>query len=256
MGIVNVTPDSFSDGGRFLAASSAIEQGRRLAAEGADILDIGGESTRPGADEVPVEAELERVIPVIAGLREQTEALLSIDTRKAAVAAAALDAGAHIVNDITGGRDPDMVPLCAERGAPLVLMHMRGTPATMQQHTDYEDVAREVRERLIELGQAARAAGVAEVVLDPGIGFAKTAAQNYRLLATLDELCAAGFPVLVGPSRKSFIGALSGRPADDRLPGTIAACVMAAMKGARILRVHDVDEVRRALRLVEAVSRA
>jgi dihydropteroate synthase len=255
MGVVNVTPDSFSDGGLYLDPEAAVAHGRELAAAGAEILDVGGESTRPGAEAVAEEEELRRVIPVIQGL-VASEAQISVDTSKASVAAAALDAGATIVNDVTALRgDPEMASLCAERGATVVLMHMLGDPRTMQNNPRYEDVVTAVREFLAERLEVATAAGIAEerIWLDPGIGFGKTAAHNMELLRRLAELRDLGRPLVIGTSRKSFIGKVDGSPAGERLGGTIASSVLAAAEGAEVLRVHDVAEVRQALAVATAI---
>lgn len=255
MGVVNVTPDSFSDGGLYLDPEAAIAHGRELAAAGAEILDVGGESTRPGAEVVPAEEELRRVVPVIRGLRE-LDCHVSVDTSKATVAAAALDAGATIVNDVTALRgDPGMAALCAERGATVVLMHMRGDPRTMQDDPRYEDVVAEVKGFLAERLEMATAAGIAaeRVWLDPGIGFGKTAAHNMELLRRLGELRELGRPLVVGTSRKSFIGRVDGSAAGERLGGTIASSVLAAAEGADVLRVHDVAEMRQALAVAMAI---
>jgi dihydropteroate synthase len=252
-----VTPDSFSDGGRFLAAEAAVAHGLALAADGAAIIDVGGESTRPGAHPVEEAEELRRVIPVIAGLAQAgVAAQISIDTSKAAVASAALDAGASFVNDVTAFRgDPRMAALVAERGVGCCLMHMKGDPRTMMRtEAHYENVVAEVRDFLAERAQAAIAAGVdpQRIVLDPGIGFAKTATHNFELLRRLDELTALGFPLLVGTSRKSFLGLVTGRPSDERLAGTIATCVIAFERGASLFRVHDVAPVKDALAVAAA----
>jgi dihydropteroate synthase len=255
MGVVNVTPDSFSDGGLYLDPEAAIGHGRELAAAGAAILDVGGESTRPGAAPVPVEEELRRVEPVVAGLAEVGPAI-SVDTSKAAVAAAALDAGAAIVNDVTALRgDPEMAALCAERGAGVVLMHMAGEPRTMQANPEYGDVVAEVRDFLAARLEAAVAAGIDEsmIWLDPGIGFGKTDRHNFELLRGLGELAALGRPLVVGTSRKGFIGRADGSPADERLGGTVATSILAAAAGADVLRVHDVREMDQALRVASAV---
>jgi dihydropteroate synthase len=255
MGVVNVTPDSFSDGGLYLDPARAIEHGRELEAAGAEILDVGGESTRPGAEEVPVEEELRRVEPVVAALAEGG-ARVSIDTSKAAVAAAALDAGAEIVNDVTALRgDPEMAGLCAGRGPTVVLMHMLGTPRTMQDEPRYGDVVADVKAFLAARIEAATAAGVAEerIWLDPGIGFGKTAAHNLELLRRLAELRELGRPLVVGTSRKSFIGRVDGSDAGERLGGSIASSVLAAAEGAEVLRVHDVAETAEALTVAAAV---
>ena len=255
MGVVNVTPDSFSDGGQFLDPEVAIAHGEELSGAGAEILDVGGESTRPGAEEVSAEEELRRIQPVVAGLAGG-EAEISIDTSKAEVAAAALDAGAGIVNDVTALRgDPEMAALCAEREATVVLMHMLGTPRTMQDEPRYDDVVAEVKAFLAERIEAATAAGVAEerIWLDPGVGFGKTAEHNLELLRRLGELRDLGLPLVVGTSRKSFIGRLDGSGAGERLGGTIASSVLAAAEGADVLRVHDVVEVGQAMAVAGAI---
>lgn len=253
MGIVNVTPDSFSDGGRWLDPEAAIAHGRALAAEGADILDVGGESTRPGAAAVDAEEERRRVIPVVEALAADG-LRVSIDTMKAEVAAAALDAGASFVNDVAALRDPGMLPLVAERGCDVCLVHMRGEPRTMQADPRYDDVVDDVRAFLETRAQMAVAAGVApeRIIVDPGIGFGKTVEHNLVLLDRLDELVALGFPVLIGTSRKSFLGTIAGRDTADRLPGTIATNVLALERGASIFRVHDVAAVRDALEVAAA----
>jgi dihydropteroate synthase len=255
MGVVNVTPDSFSDGGLYLDPEAAVAHGRELAEAGAEILDVGGESTRPGAEEVSLEEELRRVVPVAEGLAG-AGATISVDTSKARVAEAALDAGAEIVNDVTALRgDPEMAPLCAERGPTVVLMHMRGSPRTMQEDPRYDDVVTDVRNFLAERLDAAVAAGIAEdrIWLDPGIGFGKTLGHNVELLRRLGELRQLGRPLVIGTSRKSFIGKLDGSSAGDRLGGTIASSLLAAVEGADVLRVHDVAEMRQALTMATAV---
>jgi dihydropteroate synthase len=259
MGIVNVTPDSFSDGGRYLDVAAAIEHGLELQEEGAEILDIGGESTRPGAEPVSQEEELRRVVPVMAGLRAAgVRARMSIDTSKAAVAAAALDAGATLVNDVTALRaDPAMVELVAQRNTDCCLMHMLGEPRTMQRDPHYDDVVSDVKAFLEERMAYAVARGVAEerILLDPGIGFGKTAQHNLELLARLDELAALGRPIVIGTSRKSFLGRITGRPVDDRVAATVATNVLAYERGARIFRVHDVAPVHDALLIAAATVR-
>jgi dihydropteroate synthase len=255
MGVVNVTPDSFSDGGLFLDAELAIKHGRELAAEGAEILDVGGESTRPGAEAVNAEEELARVVPVVEGLAAG-EVPISIDTSKLAVAEAALDAGAAIVNDVTALRaEPELAGLCAERDTDLVLMHMLGDPRTMQEDPVYDDVVDDVKAFLAERIDFAMAEGIDEerIWVDPGIGFGKTVEHNLELLRRLGELAALGRPVVVGTSRKSFIGRLTGAPVDRRLGGTIASSVIAFANGAEVLRVHDVGPMREALTVAEAV---
>lgn len=255
MGVVNVTPDSFSDGGLYFDAEAAIAHGEELAAVGAAILDVGGESTRPGAEEVALDEELRRVVPVIEGLAG-SDARISIDTSKAAVAEAALDAGAAIVNDVTALRgDAEMAALCADRGATVVLMHMLGTPRTMQEDPVYGDVVDEVKAFLSERFEAAIATGIEEqrIWLDPGIGFGKTAEHNMELLRRLSELRDLGRPLVVGTSRKGFIGKVDGSGASERLGGTIASSVLAAAEGADVLRVHDVAEVGQALAVATAI---
>jgi dihydropteroate synthase len=255
MGIVNVTPDSFSDGGLFLDPERAIEHGRRLVGEGADLLDVGGESTRPGAGAVSAAEELDRVLPVLEGLRG-APAPISIDTSKVAVAEAALDAGAEIVNDVTALRsEPQLGALCAERGCGLVLMHMQGTPRTMQKHPTYDDVVEDVKAFLAERIEFATAKGVAEerIWIDPGIGFGKTVEHNLELLWRLGELGELGRPIVIGASRKSFLGKLTGREVHERLGGTIASNVLALLGGAAVFRVHDVAELRQALDVAEAI---
>lgn len=259
MGIVNVTPDSFSDGGQFYDVEAAVAHGRQLLAQGADILDIGGESTRPGSALVPAEEEARRVVPVIERLVAETGAPVSIDTWKAGVAEAAVAAGAEIINDISGlTRDPDMLPLGARTSAGLVIMHMQGTPQTMQNAPRYDDVVREVGGFFAERLETCRAAGIAEerICFDPGIGFGKTLQHNLLLLkhlATLGEF-APGRPLLLGASRKSFIGKILGRmEMQDRNWPTVGITALARAEGARIHRVHDVTANRDAMRFAEAV---
>jgi dihydropteroate synthase len=259
MGVVNATPDSFSDGGRFLDADAAVDHALRLAGEGADLVDLGGESTRPGAPLVPVEEELRRVVPVVERLRARGFPLpISIDTAKGAVARAALAAGADLVNDVTGLGDPDLARAVAEAGAPVVLMHMRGTPADMQSRAVYGDVVADVARELEAALARADAAGIPRerVILDPGLGFAKTAEQSVALLARIGELRALGRPLLVGPSRKSFIGKVSGAAVEDRLPGTLAAVAACVLAGVELLRVHDVAPARQAALVAAALRDA
>lgn len=257
MGIVNVTPDSFSDGGLFLQPESALRQARWLVEDGADIVDVGGESTRPGSDPVSAEEELRRVLPVIEALAKDDDALVSIDTMKPAVADVCLRAGARIVNDVTGLRDPEMLEVAARHQAAVVAMHMLGSPKTMQNQPRYDDVVAEISAYLAGQAAKARAAGIDDIAIDPGIGFGKTAAHNFEILQRMSEFTALGYPVLVGPSRKSFLGSLPGMEASEqRLEGTIAACVVAAMQGASVVRVHDVAECKRALRVVDAIRAA
>ena len=256
MGVLNVTPDSFSDGGYWFGGGAAIDHGLDLVGQGADLLDIGGESTRPGAEPVDAPTERDRVVPVIEGLRAAGVAVpISVDTSKASVAAAALDAGATLVNDVTALRgDPEMAALVAERGVDCVLMHMRGEPRTMQADPHYDDVVDEIAAFLEQRLEVAVAAGIDErrIWLDPGIGFGKTDAHNFELLRRMDEIVALGRPVLVGTSRKSFLGRLIGREPAKLVFGTVATNVLAYERGARIFRVHDVAATRDALLVAAA----
>jgi dihydropteroate synthase len=254
MGIVNVTPDSFSDGGRYFDAAKAVERGLELVADGADIVDVGGESTRPGSRPVPAAEEIGRILPVIEGLRQQTRALLSIDSTKAAVAQAALDAGADIVNDTSAFRfDPAMPGVVARTGAGVVLMHMQGTPLTMQNAPHYDDLLGEIRAFLSDRIRVAEAAGIPpeRIIVDPGLGFGKTVENNLELLRRQADFHGLGRPLLLGFSRKAFLGAVLDLPPGERLEGTIAAAVLSAERGAHILRVHDVGP--RAVRAAEAI---
>lgn len=254
MGVVNVTPDSFSDAGLYLDADAAIAHGRELVGQGAGILDVGGESTRPGAEAVSAEEEMGRVVPVIRGLADG--GAVSVDTSKLVVAEAALDAGASIVNDVTALRhDPGIAALCADRGVGLVLMHMQGDPRTMQANPVYDDVVDDVKAFLAERLAFAVDSGVAEekVWLDPGIGFGKTLEHNLELLRRLSELRELGRPLVIGTSRKSFLGKIDGSAVDDRIGGTIASTVFAAAEGADVLRVHDVAETVQAMKMAAAI---
>ena len=254
MGILNVTPDSFADGGHFLSAEEALLQGRRLIAEGADILDIGAESTRPGSDPVPEQEELDRAAPVVEKIASEFAVPISIDTYKPSVADQCLKLGATIVNDITGLSEAAMMKTIKQHGAAAIIMHMRGTPKTMQRDVEYDDVVIDVSTFLAERIEAARSKGIEEIVVDPGIGFGKTANQNFQLLQRLHEFGKLQAPVLIGPSRKSFLGKLSSKlPVEERLEGTIAACCVGAMNGASIVRVHDVRAVKRAIEVVDAI---
>jgi len=259
MGILNLTPDSFSDGGDLSSLDEALSRARRLVGEGADMLDVGGESTRPGARPVPVEEELRRILPLVEAATSTLSVPVSVDTRNATVAAAALEAGATVVNDVSGlGHDPEMAHLVAEAGGSLVLSHMRGTPANMRDLAVYRDVVLEVVEELGHSLDVARKAGIDEdrIVLDPGIGFAKSGRHSLRILNGIGRLLALGRPVLVGPSRKSFIGDVTGAPPRDRGAGTLAACVLSYLGGARIFRVHDVAPVVQALAVTRAIVEA
>ncbi len=256
MGVLNVTPDSFSDGGRFLDPGAAVAQAEALVAQGADLIDLGAESSRPGSEPVDETEELRRLMPVIEALAPRVAVPLSIDTTKARVAQRALDAGACIVNDISALRfDPDMARVVATTGAGVVLMHMQGTPQTMQRTPQYDDVVSEVRAFLAARMAAAREAGIRpdQILLDPGFGFGKTVTHNLTLLARLDELAALGRPVLAGVSRKAFIGQILAREVGDRLMGTAAAVALAVERGARLVRVHDVGAIRDVVRMTEAV---
>lgn len=257
MGVLNVTPDSFSDGGRWIDPGEAAERAREMAGAGADLIDVGGESTRPGAEPVPAEEEWSRIGPVLEAL-DPPPVPLSVDTTKSAVARRALEAGASVLNDVSGLRfDPALADLAAETGAGLVLMHMRGNPRTMQEDVEYEDLIGEVRGFLEEAAGRARERGCRpeQIVVDPGIGFGKSVEGNLRLIGRLEAFLETGYPVLLGPSRKSFIGEVLEVPVEERVEGTIAACLEGLERGARIFRVHDVREVRRALDLATAVRR-
>ncbi len=265
MGVVNVTPDSFSDGGRWLEPDSAVTHGLELVAAGADLLDVGGESTRPGAERVDADEEHRRVVPVVERLIVEAGVPLSIDTTKRDVAAAALDAGATIVNDVSAGRfEPDLLTVAADAGAGYVAMHMLGDPRTMQQDPRYDDVVRDVAAFLVERLDAARGAGIADgaLAVDPGIGFGKTIRHNLELLARLPELVVGtGVPVVVGTSRKRFIGAVLGDggadlPAAEREEGTLATVVVALDRGARVMRVHEARPAAQAVQLLEAMRTA
>jgi dihydropteroate synthase len=247
MGILNVTPDSFSDGGLYYDQRLAIEHGLNLAAQGADIIDVGGESTRPGSLPVDTEEELRRVLPVVRELVGRAGLAVSIDTMKAAVARQALDAGACMVNDVSALRDPDMAAVVADAGVPIVLMHMSAMPDRMQKHTGYDDIVNDIRTYLVKRITAALSAGIIQhnIIIDPGIGFGKSLEEgNFTLLARLRELTALGHPILIGASRKAFIGKLVGDDTDARDAGTAAAVAASVLNGARILRVHNVAMMR------------
>jgi len=257
MGVVNVTPDSFSDGGRFLDWERAVAHGMDLIRAGADLLDLGGESTRPGAAPVDESEEIRRVLPVLRTLAEETSTPLSVDTRRVAVAAEAIAAGARLVNDVGGLRDPDLLRVAAKAGVAVCAMHMQGEPGTMQEDPRYDNVLAEVTDFLRDAAQRARDAGVEpdRIWVDPGIGFGKTLAHNLQLLANLDPIADLGYPVLLGASRKRFIGAISGDPVGDRLPGSLAA--LSAVRGLsrRVVRVHDVAATRQFLMVEDAIAR-
>lgn len=258
MGIVNVTPDSFSDGGRYTGPESAVNHAMSLVASGADIVDVGGESTRPGADPVDSALEQSRVLPVIAGIRDQSEVLISIDTRRADTARAALAAGAGMVNDVSALTDPDMAGVVAQSGAKLVLMHMRGMPADMQDAPSYGNVVAEVREFLWQRTEQALGAGIASdcLVVDPGIGFGKQLEHNLAILAGLVELQQLGYPVMLGASRKSFIGSLTGLAVEERVYADVAVAALAVRDGVDILRVHDIAAAKVAVQIAAAICGA
>jgi dihydropteroate synthase len=259
MGVLNITPDSFSDGGVHFDAEVAVAAGLRMVEDGADMLDVGGESTRPGSEPVPVFEEIARVVPVIERLVSRADVPISVDTRKPEVAAAALEAGASIVNDVSAGTfDDTMFGVVKGSGAGMVLMHMRGTPATMQQLTDYKDVVGEVKAFLAERIEAAVSSGIERerLAVDPGLGFAKNFQQSLLLMKRNDVFAELGRPVLVGPSRKSFIGQVTGTEVDQRVEGTAGAVAWLASHGAHIVRVHDVKEMVRAVRVVDAIRGA
>ena len=258
IGVINVTPDSFSDGGHLTSAEAALEHGARLTADGARLLDVGGESTRPGATPVSVQEEIGRIVPVIRGLVERGLGPVSVDTRKADVASAALEAGAAVINDVSGLRfDPGLARVARDAEVGIILMHMRGTPATMDDLARYQHVAAEVAAELAAGAATAEGAGIARerIVVDPGFGFAKTATHNFRLLDELATVVALGYPVAVGLSRKRFLGAATGRPVEDRDRATAVACALAWERGARLFRVHDVALTREALALASATTK-
>jgi len=257
-GILNVTPDSFSDGGKFVDRNAALRHAEKMIEEGADFIDIGGESTRPHAVPVSESEEMARVVPVISDLTKRFDVPVSIDTYKSKVAEAALDAGAHIINDVSALRfDQKLAATAARYGAGLILMHMKGTPADMQDSPEYDDVMQEIRDFLDRAIEEARKSGVGfeSIVVDPGIGFGKKLEHNLTILKNLSSLRSLGRPIMVGPSRKSFIGQLLNVPVEQRLPGTLAAVAVCVLSGASIIRVHDVREAREVVAIAEAVAR-
>ena len=258
MGVLNVTPDSFSDGGAFLDPARALRRGVEMARQGADLIDIGGESTRPGARGVSLAEELRRTIPVVERLASAVSIPISIDTRKAEVAAQALRAGASLVNDVSALRDdPRMAEIVARSGAALILMHMRGTPQTMQRRPRYRDVVQDVRDFLMDAVARARRQGIEarRILIDPGLGFGKTVRHNVELMRSLSRFVALGYPVVIGPSRKSFIGKTVRADAIDRLGGTLACVAWAAQQGVAVIRVHDVREAVQCTRMLEAIAK-
>jgi len=256
MGIINVTPDSFSDGGLYFNKEKAVDRGLELTEEGANIIDIGGESTRPGSDFISTEEELMRTVPVISALRKKTDVLISVDTTKSEVAEAALDEGADIINDISSFRfDPKMLSLAAQKDIPVILMHMKGTPKNMQLNPFYEDLLAEIRGFLEERIATAQAYGIKKekIIIDPGIGFGKSLKDNLTLIKSLKFLEPIDRPILIGISRKSFIGKILSLPPQERTEGTIASAVLSIINGAHILRVHDIEAVKRAVLVTEAI---
>ena len=256
MGILNVTPDSFSDGGMYYNATQAVEFALQMEEEGADIIDVGGESTRPGAKTVELQKECDRILPVIEGIRTKSDILISIDTYKSEVARKSIATGAGMVNDISGMTfDPNMVDVIKDSGLPVVIMHIKGTPENMQKNPYYEDLMQELTEYFEERKKFARAKGILDqqIILDPGIGFGKRLQDNFQLLRELKRIVDIGFPVLIGPSKKSFIGLTLDLPVDQRLEGTAAAVTTGILKGARIVRVHDVKEMKRVALITDSI---
>jgi dihydropteroate synthase len=257
MGVLNITPDSFSDGGKFMRVNTAVAQAHHMVAAGADIIDVGGESSRPGSDPVSVKDELRRVQPVIKKLVTELKVPISIDTYKPRVAHACLSQGAHLVNDITGLENSEMVEVIAEHRVPVVLMHMKGKPKTMQEQVSYAgDIISEIKRFFTERIARARDAGINDIILDPGIGFGKTVAHNLVILKRLHEFTSFGYPILIGPSRKSFIGTITGLPVEERLEGTLASTAIGVMNGARMVRTHDVKSCKRAIQVSDAIRTA
>lgn len=257
MGVLNITPDSFSDGGKFFDTEKAVEHALQMIQDGADIIDIGGESTKPGSDPVSESEEIRRVKPVIESLVKETSVPISIDTYKPRVAEECLRAGARIINDVSGLRNEEMIKVVAQYKVPVVIMHMKGTPKNMQENPVYEDLVGEIKEFFRERIQAARETGIQDVILDPGIGFGKTLEHNLQILKRLGEFKELGYPILVGTSRKSFIGKLTGdAPAEQRLEGSLASMVIAVMNGATIVRVHDVKPAKKAVQVADAIKYA
>jgi len=256
MGILNITPDSFSDGGLFNEVDTAVAYGEKMASDGADLIDVGGESSRPGAAPLSEKEELTRILPVITQLLHEVSIPISIDTYKPLVADACLKAGAHLINDITGLTNPEMRKVAAKYKVPVVLMHMRGTPKTMQQNPTYQDILGEITAFFREQIAAANKTGIQHIIIDPGIGFGKTVEHNLQILKHLDVFKTLGCPILVGPSRKSFIGTITGLSVKERLEGTLAAVTIAIMNGANIVRIHDVKECKRAIQVVDAIQGA
>ncbi len=256
MGILNVTPDSFSDGGLFNDVDTAVTHGKKMVTDGVDIIDIGGESTRPGATPLSEKEELARILPVITQLLEEVSVPISIDTYKPHVADVCLKVGAHLINDITGLINPEIRKIAAKHNAPVVIMHMKGTPKTMQQNPAYQDLLREITTFFQEQTTIARKEGIQQIIIDPGIGFGKTVEHNLQILKHLEIFKTLHCPICVGPSRKSFIGTITGLSAKERLEGTLAALTISIMNGANIVRVHDVNECNRAIQVIDAIRSA
>jgi dihydropteroate synthase len=256
MGILNVTPDSFSDGGLYFEEDKAIEHGLRMISEGADIIDVGGESTRPGSDPIPVDEELRRILPVISGLRKRTKSLISVDTSKSEVALAALTEGADIINDISALRnDPKMISVAVQADAPIVIMHMKGSPKTMQRAPHYENVLKEIKSFLKDKIDVAVENGIQrdKIIIDPGIGFGKRFEDNLTLIRNLNDFGTLDQPILVGISRKSFLGKILDLPPEEREEGTLASAIISVIQGAHILRVHEVAPIKRAILVAETI---
>ncbi|HWR64024.1 MAG TPA: dihydropteroate synthase [Candidatus Thermoplasmatota archaeon] len=253
MGVLNITPDSFSDGGVFNTVDTAVAHGKKMVSDGADLIDIGGESSRPGSEPLSEKEELARILPVVTRLVDEVSVPISIDTYKPLVADTCLKAGAHLINDITGLTNPTMRKVAAEHNVPVVLMHMLGTPKIMQQKPVYQDVLGEITSFFKEQIATAHQIGIQQIIIDPGIGFGKTVEHNLQILKHLEAFKSLGCPILIGPSRKSFIGTITGLSVNERLEGTIAAITVAIMNGANIVRVHDVKECRRAIQVVDAI---
>lgn len=256
MGVLNVTPDSFSDGGNFFDVDTALVHAQQMALDGADSIDVGGESSRPGSDPVSTEEELSRVLPVLEKIKQELDILVSIDTYKPQVAKAALEAGADMVNDISGLGDSDMIEVVSNYNVPVVIMHMRGKPKTMQKNPVYNDIIEDIKTFFAERIEAAKKGGIKKIILDPGIGFGKTLEHNLTILRELSRFKNLDYPILVGTSRKSFIGTITGQEVDKRLEGTIASNVIAIMNGANIIRVHDVKELKAAALVADAIKYA
>ena len=256
MGILNVTPDSFYDGGLFADVDTAVAHGKKMVSDGADLIDVGGESSRPGSAPLSEKEELDRILPVVTRLLDEVSVPISIDTYKPLVADACLKAGAHLINDITGLTNPEMRKVVAKYKVPVILMHMKGTPKTMQQNPTYQDMLGEITAFFREQITKARKEGIQHIIIDPGIGFGKTVEHNLQILKHLGVFKTLGCPVLVGPSRKSFIGVITGESVKERLDGTLAAVTVAIINGTNIVRVHDVKECKRAIQVVDAIRDA